>query len=93
MAVIDRIAAFHPEMTAWRRDFHAHPEIGFEEVRTSAIVAEKLQSWVIEVERGFGKTGVVGVIRGRPGNRRCSGRRPPRCRRHRRTGSGHTRRS
>jgi metal-dependent amidase/aminoacylase/carboxypeptidase family protein len=70
MAVIDRIAAFHPEMTEWRRDFHAHPEIGFEEVRTSGIVAEKLESWGIEVHRGFGKTGVVGVIHGRPGSRK-----------------------
>ena len=70
MAVIDRIAAFHPEMTAWRRDFHAHPEIGFEEVRTSAIVAEKLRSWGIEVVEGFGITGLVGVIQGRPGNRK-----------------------
>jgi len=70
MAVIPRIAEFHDEMTAWRRDFHAHPEIGFEEVRTSGIVAEKLQSWGIEIERGFGKTGLVGVIQGRPGNRK-----------------------
>jgi len=69
MPVIQRIADFHDEMTAWRRDFHAHPEIGFEEVRTSGIVAEKLRSWGIEVEQGFGKTGLVGVIRGRPGNR------------------------
>jgi amidohydrolase len=57
MAVVDRIAEYHDEMTAWRRDFHAHPEIGFEEVRTSGIVEEKLKSWGIEVERGFGKTG------------------------------------
>lgn len=70
MAVIDRIAAHHAEMTAWRRDFHAHPEIGFEEVRTSGIVAEKLQSWGIPIERGFGKTGLIGVIEGRPGNRK-----------------------
>ncbi len=70
MPVIPRIADFHAEMTEWRRDFHAHPEIGFEEVRTSAIVAEKLQSWGIEIERGFGKTGLVGVIQGRPGNRK-----------------------
>jgi len=70
MAVIDRIAQFHPEMTEWRRDFHAHPEIGFEEVRTSGIVAEKLESWGIEVHRGFGKTGIMGVIHGRPGNRK-----------------------
>ena len=70
MNVIDRIAAHHAEMTAWRRDFHAHPEIGFEEVRTSGIVAEKLRGWGIEVHEGFGKTGVVGVIQGRPGNRK-----------------------
>ena len=59
------IDALHPEMTRWRRDFHAHPEIGFEEHRTSGIVAEKLASWGIEVHRGLGGTGVVGVIRGR----------------------------
>src|ERR1700754_4745726 len=70
MTVIDRIAEYTPEMTEWRRDFHAHPEIGFEEVRTSGIVAEKLESWGIEVHCGIGKTGVVGVLRGKhPGNR------------------------
>ena len=67
MQIRDRIAAFHPDMTAWRRDFHAHPEIGFEEHRTSAIVAEKLESWGIEVHRGLGGTGVVGVLRGKKG--------------------------
>ena len=70
MTVIDRIAEYTPEMVKWRRDFHAHPEIGFEEVRTSGIVAEKLLSWGIEIERGFGKTGLVGVIKGKPGNRK-----------------------
>ena len=70
MQIIDRIAGYHPEMTEWRRDFHAHPEIGFEEVRTSAIVAEKLRGWGIEVRQGFGKTGLVGIIQGRPGNRK-----------------------
>ena len=64
MPVLDQIKSFHPEMTDWRRDFHAHPEIGFEEERTSAIVAEKLESFGIEVHRGLGKTGVVGVLRG-----------------------------
>lgn len=48
-----------------RRDLHAHPELGFEEVRTSGIVASALESYGIEVHRGIGKTGVVGVIRGR----------------------------
>lgn len=68
--VIDRIEAYFPELVAIRHDLHAHPEIGFEEVRTSAIVAEKLASWGIEVHRGIGKTGVVGRLVGRhPGNR------------------------
>ena len=67
----DRIAALAPEMTAWRRDFHAHPEIGFEEVRTSRLVAERLRSWGIEVHEGIGRTGVVGVLHGRhAGNRK-----------------------
>ena len=65
MPVINSIAANHDEMTAWRRDLHAHPEIGFEEVRTAGIVAEKLQSWGIEVHTGIAKTGVVGVLKGR----------------------------
>ncbi|MDT8276085.1 M20 aminoacylase family protein [Roseomonas mucosa] len=61
----EALAALQPEMTEWRRDFHAHPEIGFEEHRTSDIVARKLAEWGIEVHRGIGKTGVVGVLRGR----------------------------
>jgi hippurate hydrolase len=52
---------------ALRRDIHAHPELCFEEVRTSDLIAQKLESWGIEVHRGLGKTGVVGVIQGRPG--------------------------
>ena len=63
MPVINSIAAYGPEMTQWRRDLHAHPEIAFEEVRTSAIVAEKLASWGIEVHRGMAGTGVVGVLK------------------------------
>ncbi|MFT3941620.1 M20 aminoacylase family protein [Rhodopseudomonas sp.] len=65
MPTIDRIDAFTDEMTAIRRDLHAHPEIGFEEVRTSGIVAEKLGQWGIEVHRGIGGTGVVGVLKGK----------------------------
>jgi hippurate hydrolase len=72
MPIINRIAEFHPEMTAWRRDFHEHPEIGFEEVRTSGIVAQKLRDFGCdEVVTGIAKTGVVGVIRG---NNAASGR-------------------
>ncbi|WP_320109621.1 amidohydrolase [Rhodopseudomonas sp. P2A-2r] len=55
----------HPDMIAWRQDFHAHPEIGFEEERTSQLVAERLEQWGVEVHRHLGGTGVVGVIRGR----------------------------
>ncbi|MEA2833760.1 MAG: hypothetical protein QOG66_1962 [Methylobacteriaceae bacterium] len=60
---LDDIRAFQEEMTSWRRDFHAHPEIGFEEERTSASVAAKLQEFGCEVHRNVGRTGVVGVLR------------------------------
>lgn len=63
MPIINRIADFAPEMTEWRQDFHAHPELGFEEHRTSDIVARKLESWGIEVHRGLATTGLVGVLR------------------------------
>jgi amidohydrolase len=58
-----RIAALRGEMTAWRRDIHAHPELGFQENRTSDLVAARLKEFGIEVHRGIGKTGVVGVLR------------------------------
>lgn len=67
MPVLEKIAGFANELTALRQDFHAHPEIGFEEVRTSQIVAELLEKWGIEVHRGIGKTGVVGVLEGTKG--------------------------
>jgi hippurate hydrolase len=63
MPVINRIAAFQPEMQAWRRDIHAHPELNYEEHRTSETVARLLASWGIEVHRGIATTGVVGVLR------------------------------
>ena len=63
MLATDRISAFHADLTNWRRDIHAHPELGFEETRTSDLVAEKLASFGIEVHRGIGKTGVVGTLR------------------------------
>jgi amidohydrolase len=65
MPTIERIDAFADELTAIRRNLHAHPEIGFEEVRTSGIVAEKLAQWGVEVHRGLGGTGVVGVLKGK----------------------------
>jgi amidohydrolase len=66
---IEHIRAYQDQLTAWRRDFHAHPETGFEEHRTAALVAERLESWGIEVHRGIGRTGVVGVLRSGHGNR------------------------
>lgn len=63
MPIIEQIAARAPEMTAWRRDFHAHPELGFEERRTAGLVAERLESFGIETHRAIGGTGVVGVLR------------------------------
>ena len=61
---IESIKKFHHELTALRRDLHANPEIGFKELRTSGIVAGALEALGIEVHRGVGRTGVVGVIRG-----------------------------
>ena len=59
------IAQYHPELTAFRRDLHAHPELGFEEVYTSARVREALRhAGVDEVHEGIGRTGVVGIIHG-----------------------------
>lgn len=60
----------HAAFTAIRRDIHAHPELGLEEVRTAKLVADKLREWGVEVHERVGQTGVVGVIRGnRPGGR------------------------
>jgi amidohydrolase len=65
MPVKNRIAEFHADMTAWRRDIHAHPEIMYDTHRTSAFVAEKLRAFGCdEVVEGIGRTGVVGVIKG-----------------------------
>ena len=63
MPIVNRIAEFHDEMTEWRQDLHTHPELGFEEHRTSDVVAEKLKSFGIEVHRGLAGTGVVGVLK------------------------------
>jgi amidohydrolase len=66
---IDRIRDWQAELTAWRHDFHMHPELGLEETRTSALVAERLEAMGYEVHRGVGVTGVVGVLRNGTGNR------------------------
>jgi amidohydrolase len=63
MAVIDRIADCHADMQAWRRDIHAHPEMAFNERRTSDFVAETLAGCGIDVHRGLAGTGVVGTLR------------------------------
>ena len=63
MPVINRIAAFADDLTEWRRDLHAHPEIGLQEFRTSAVVAEKLRGWGIEVTTDIAGTGLVGTLR------------------------------
>ena len=66
MPVKNRFAELLPEITAWRRDIHAHPEILFETHRTSALVADKLRDFGCdEVVTGIGRTGVVGVIKGK----------------------------
>ena len=65
----DDLADLVPAMTDWRRDLHRHPELGFEERRTAALVAGLLRGWGLEVAEGIARTGVVGTLRGRPGNR------------------------
>lgn len=70
MTVIPSIADRQDELTRWRRHLHAHPEIGFEEVETARFVTERLTEAGIPVITGLAKTGVVGVIEGRPGSRR-----------------------
>src|SRR5690554_5118545 len=56
--------ALMPRLVAWRRDFHMHPELGFQEVRTAGIVADHLRALGLEVSTGIGKTGVVAVVEG-----------------------------
>jgi hippurate hydrolase len=69
MSAIDRIRADHQALMEIRHDIHAHPELGLEEHRTAELVARKLEEWGIEVHRGVGRTGVVGVLRNGAGNR------------------------
>jgi amidohydrolase len=66
MPIVNRVADLHEEIAGWRRDFHAHPELLYDVHRTSAAVAEKLTAFGCdEVASGIGRTGVVGVIKGR----------------------------
>lgn len=67
------IAAYQSELVELRHDLHQHPETGFEEHRTSEIIASKLEDWGLEVHRGIGVTGVVGVLRGQRADTRSVG--------------------
>ena len=68
MPIVNRIADLHAEITEWRRDLHAHPELRYDVHRTAGLVAERLRAFGCdEVVEGIGRTGVVGVIRGQKG--------------------------
>src|SRR5215207_472684 len=74
MPVINRVADFHAEVAAWRRDFHENPELGYDVHRTAKRVAELLRSFgVDEVVEGIGRTGVVGLIKGKTESDRVVG--------------------
>jgi amidohydrolase len=74
MAIVNRIADLHGEITAWRRDIHAHPELLYDVHRTAGTVADKLKGFGCdEVVAGIGRTGVVGVIRGAKGGGGAAG--------------------
>jgi len=74
MPTIFRFADFHDEITAWRRDLHANPELMYDVHRTAGIVAEKLKEFGCdEVVEGLGRTGVVGIIKGNKGEGRSIG--------------------
>jgi hippurate hydrolase len=74
MPIVNRIADLHAEITAWRRDMHAHPELQYDVHRTAASVVDKLKSFGCDdVVAGIGRTGVVGVIRGRKGGSKVVG--------------------
>jgi amidohydrolase len=70
---LEMLRLYHAELVHIRRDIHANPELGFEETRTSQLVADRLADWGIEVHRGLAKTGVVGVIRGKKDGGRAIG--------------------
>ncbi len=69
MPIVNRIAEFHAEMTGWRHDIHAHPEMAFKEHRTADFVAATLAGFGIEVDRGLAGTGIVGTLRCGSGKR------------------------
>lgn len=74
MPIRNRFAELQPEIAAWRRDLHMHPELGYEVQRTAGLVAERLRAFGCdEVVEGVGRTGVVGLIHGRKGRGRTIG--------------------
>jgi hippurate hydrolase len=73
LAIHQAIKAYEDELIALRRDIHAHPELGFHEVRTADLVADRLREWGIDVHRGLGQTGIVGTLRGKGGPGRAVG--------------------
>ena len=70
---VERIRSYHAELRALRHDLHSHPELAFNETRTSELVAGRLAAWGVQVHRGLARTGVVGVIRGKGGGKRAIG--------------------
>jgi hippurate hydrolase len=70
---VEHIRGYHADLIDFRRDMHTHPELAFQETRTSDRVAQKLAAWGIEVHRGIAKTGLVGVIQGRSRSPRSVG--------------------
>ena len=72
-AVTEELKGYEPELVAIRHDIHRHPEVGFEEVRTAKLVAERLRGWGIEVAEGIAKTGVVGTVKGNRQGQRAIG--------------------
>ncbi len=71
--LVDAIRAFKPELIAIRHDIHRHPEVGFEETRTAALVAERLRAWGLDVTEGIARTGVVATLKGRRAGQRSIG--------------------
>ena len=69
MKLVPEIVQAQKELSEWRRDIHAHPELGFDETRTAHFVAEQLTRWGIDVVTGIGKTGVVGTLKVGNGNK------------------------
>ena len=68
MQLIESILADVAAVTAIRRDIHAHPELCFEEKRTSDVIAKALTDWGIPIHRGLATTGVIGIVKGTAGN-------------------------